>query len=30
MLFHMLVLALRDLLRGPPQDRQPTVLRAEI
>jgi TRAP-type transport system small permease protein len=30
MLFHMLVLALRDLLRGPPDHQQPTILRAEI
>jgi len=29
MLFHMLVLALRDLLRGPPKDNTPTILRAE-
>lgn len=29
MLFHMVVLALRDLLRGPPQDTTPTILRAE-
>lgn len=29
MLFHMIVLALRDLLRGPPQDHDPTILRAE-
>jgi len=30
MLFHMLVLALRDLLRGPREDNGPTILRAEI
>lgn len=30
MLFHMIVLALRDLLRGPPEDQKPTILRAEI
>jgi TRAP-type C4-dicarboxylate transport system permease small subunit len=30
MLFHMLVLALRDILRGPPEHHEPTVLRAEI
>lgn len=30
MLFQMIVLALRDLLRGVPEDRGPTVLRAEI
>lgn len=29
MLFHMVVLALRDLLRGPPTDAKPSVLRAE-
>lgn len=29
MLFHMLVLALRDLLRGPPTDKKPSILRAE-
>lgn len=30
MLFHMVVLALRDLLRGPREHEMPTVLRAEI
>ncbi len=29
MLFHMIVLALRDLLRGPPTDKKPSILRAE-
>lgn len=30
MLFHMLVLALRDVMRGPPDDQGPTILRSEI
>ncbi len=30
MLFHMIVLALRDLLRGAPKDEGPSILRAEI
>lgn len=30
MLFHMIVLALRDLIRGPHEHEQPTILRAEI
>lgn len=30
MLFHMLVLALRDLVRGTPETDQPSILKAEI